>query len=104
MSPNFLKSNWARYEFRVAQSHAAVEKRSRLIVIMCEDIGDIAELEPDMRDNIRLNTCLKKDERWFWKKLKYALPHKQLKQSQFSVPLSLEATFHVQLVATSCNV
>lgn len=75
MSPNYLQSNWAQWEFRVAQSHAATEKRSRIIVILYGDIGDINKLEPDIRDYLKLNTYVKWGDKWFWHKLKYAMPH-----------------------------
>lgn len=75
MSPNYLQSNWAQWEFRVAQSHAATEKRSRIIVILFGDIGDINKLEPDIRDYLKLNTYVKWGDKWFWEKLKYAMPH-----------------------------
>jgi protein toll len=75
MSPHYLQSNWAQWEFRVAQSHAATEKRSRIIVILYGDIGDINKLEPDIRDYLKLNTYVKWGDKWFWEKLKYAMPH-----------------------------
>lgn len=75
MSPHYLNSNWAQWEFRVAQSHAATEKRSRIIVILYGDIGDISKLEPDIRDYLKLNTYVKWGDRWFWEKLHYAMPH-----------------------------
>ncbi|KAG5671174.1 hypothetical protein PVAND_001385 [Polypedilum vanderplanki] len=75
MSPHYLNSNWAQWEFRVAQSHAATEKRSRIIVILYGDIGDINKLEPDIRDYLKLNTYVKWGDKWFWEKLRYAMPH-----------------------------
>lgn len=75
MSPHYLNSQWAQWEFRVAQSHAAVEKRSRIIVILYGDIGDINNLEPDIRDYLKLNTYVKWGDKWFWEKLRYAMPH-----------------------------
>lgn len=77
MSPNYLQSNWAQWEFRVAQSQAVSEKRSRIIVILYGDIGDINKLEPDIRDYLKLNTYVKWGDKWFWEKLKYAMPHVQ---------------------------
>lgn len=74
MSKNYLESNWAQWEFRVAQSHAAVERRSRIIIILYEDIGDINELQPDIRDYLNLNTYVKWGDMWFWEKLKLAMP------------------------------
>lgn len=75
MSPNYLQSNWAQWEFRVAQSHAATEKMSRIIVILYGDIGDMDKLEPEIRDYLKLNTYVKWGDKWFWEKLKYAMPH-----------------------------
>lgn len=75
MSPHYLNSQWAQWEFRVAQSHAATEKRSRIIVILYGDIGDINKLEPDIRDYLKLNTYVKWGDKWFWEKLRYAMPH-----------------------------
>nr|UOF73992.1 protein toll [Prodiamesa olivacea] len=75
MSPHYLQSNWAQWEFRVAQSHAATEKRSRIIVILYGDIGDIDKLDTDIRDYLKLNTYVKWGDKWFWHKLKYAMPH-----------------------------
>lgn len=75
MSPNYLQSNWAQWEFRVAQSYAATEKRSRIIVILFGDIGDINKLETDIRDYLKLNTYVEWGDKWFWEKLKYAMPH-----------------------------
>lgn len=76
MSPHFLESNWAQWEFRVAQSHAVIEKRSRIIVILYGDIGDIHKLEPNIRDYLRLNTYVEWGDTWFWNKLNYALKHR----------------------------
>jgi protein toll len=75
MSPHYLNSQWAQWEFRVAQSHAATEKRSRIIVVLYGDIGDINKLEPDIRDYLKLNTYVKWGDKWFWEKFRYAMPH-----------------------------
>ncbi|XP_070492281.1 protein toll-like [Chironomus tepperi] len=75
MSPHYLASNWGQWEFRVAQSQAATEKRSRIIVILYGDIGDINKLEPETRDYLKLNTYVKWGDKWFWEKLRYAMPH-----------------------------
>lgn len=75
MSPHYLASNWGQWEFRVAQSQAATEKRSRIIVILYGDIGDVSKLEPEIRDYLKLNTYVKWGDKWFWEKLLYAMPH-----------------------------
>lgn len=82
MSPNFLQSNWATWEFRVAQEKAVAERRSRIIVILLQDIGNVENLDPDIRDYLRLNTYVEWGDRWFWSKLKYALPHRVLARTE----------------------
>ena len=77
MSPNYLQSNWAQWEFRVAQSHAVVEKRSRLIVILYKDIGNTEKLDPEIRDYLRLNTYVEWGDERFWQKLRFAMPHRR---------------------------
>jgi len=85
MSPHYLQSNWAQWEFRVAQSHAATEKRTRIIVILYGDVGDVNKLDPEIRDYLKLNTYVKWGDKWFWEKLKYAMPHvKSLEKSEKS--------------------
>lgn len=75
MSKNYLKSNWGLYEFKIAQSHVAKNRRSRMIIILYEDIGNIDDLEPEIRDFMRVNTYITWGDKWFWEKLKYAMPH-----------------------------
>jgi protein toll len=75
MSPNFLNSMWGNWEFTVAQSQAATEKRSRIIVILYGDISDAKNLDPNIRDYLKLNTYVEWGDKYFWRKLKYAMPH-----------------------------
>jgi TIR domain len=81
MSPEYLASNWAQEEFRVAQCQAAVERRSRIITILYKDIGDINKLDKDIRNYVKFNTYVKWGDNLFWDKLKYAMPHQEVPAS-----------------------
>lgn len=76
MSKNYLQSNWTHHEIRVAQSYVAIEKRSRIIIILYGNFEDFNNLDADIRDSLRLNTQVKWGDKWFWEKLRYAMPHK----------------------------
>jgi TIR domain len=90
MSPNYLQSNWAQWEFRAALSYAIAEKRSRIIVILYEDIDNIDEIETTIRAYLQFNTYVKWGDEWFWEKLKAALPHKKLRnETNEELPMTI---------------
>ncbi|KAL5280367.1 Tl.2 family protein [Megaselia abdita] len=78
LTPNFMKSVWAKLEFRTANLASMKEKRARVIIILCDSIESLGELDYELKAYIRTNTYLKWGERWFWDKLRYALPHKAI--------------------------
>ena len=53
------------------------ERTNYLILVLCEDIS-MEDLDEDMRRYLRTNTYLMRDSRWFWEKLRYAMPPKPL--------------------------
>ena len=82
LSPKFIESNWATWEFRVSLIHAFNQKRSRVLVIIHGDISLINGLDEDLRTYIAYNTYLDSEDKWFDEKLFYAMPHKTTPEMQ----------------------
>lgn len=80
MSPNFLRSRWAQWEFRTSQLSAfkEIENNSRVIVIILGNVEDLDGLHDEFRSYIDLNTYVQSNDPWFWKKLRYAMPHNSI--------------------------
>ncbi|CAO1334711.1 unnamed protein product [Diamesa serratosioi] len=76
LSPKFVESNWATWEFRVSLIHAFNQKRSRVLVIIYGDVSLINDLDDDLKTYIAFNTYLDAEDKWFDEKLFYAMPHK----------------------------
>ena len=55
------------------------ERSNYLILVICEDVS-IEELDYEMQPYLRTNTYLRRDSRWFWEKLRYAMPQKPLRE------------------------
>ncbi len=79
ISPNFIKAEWCRFEYKSALHQLFGNQRlynkpaKRLIVIL---IGDVAQkdLDPDLKLYLKTNTYLQWGEVGFWDKLRFALP------------------------------
>lgn len=81
ISPNFIKAEWCRFEYKSALHQLfgsprhcqAKSKQKRLIVIL---IGDVThkDLDADLKLYLKTNTYLQWGEDGFWDKLRFALP------------------------------
>ncbi|XP_070539663.1 toll-like receptor Tollo [Ptychodera flava] len=74
LTNNFLESEWCAYEFKQAHHQVLLDKSSRLIVLIMEDI-DQDKLDRELKTYLQTNTYLEKEDPLFWEKLYYAMPH-----------------------------
>uniref|UniRef100_A0A0N8BWA0 Toll receptor 13 n=1 Tax=Daphnia magna TaxID=35525 RepID=A0A0N8BWA0_9CRUS len=82
ISPNFIKAEWCRFEYKSAlhqlfgtsrHCQSKNKQTKRLIVIL---IGDVThkDLDADLKLYLKTNTYLQWGEDGFWDKLRFALP------------------------------
>ncbi|XP_035780867.1 protein toll-like [Anopheles albimanus] len=80
LSKGYLSSVWGQQEFRTAFQQSVSEKRNRVVAIIYEDIGNVDNLDADLRAYLRSTTYLQWGDNWFWDKLAYAMPHRRKAQ------------------------
>ncbi|XP_062124850.1 protein toll-like [Drosophila sulfurigaster albostrigata] len=76
LTENFMKSSWGRFEFRCAIQATSTNKYKRLIVIVYPGI-DFNDLDIELRNYMKFNTYLTRDDPQFWRKLMFGMPHKE---------------------------
>ena len=73
LSESFIASDWCMFEFHTAHARVISEHKNFIIMIMLDDITGL-ELDKTLQSYIRTHVYLSYDDKWFWKKLYYALP------------------------------
>ncbi|XP_067130976.1 protein toll-like [Centruroides vittatus] len=73
LSEEFLNSVWCQAEFQAALVQSLEDKMERIIFVLKDN--SVCDVVPvDMRELLLSRTYLLWGERWFWEKLRYALP------------------------------
>lgn len=89
LSKSFKDSVWGIMEFRIAHTQSMKERRTRLIVIIKDDV-DLKNVSSEISAYLNTNTYIKSDDPWFWQKLRYALPHRKKNQKADNMMINID--------------
>lgn len=94
LSKEFIQSIWFQVEFHTAYYQMLEDKMDRVIVVVRGELPPKEELDKDLVFLLTTKTYLTWGEKWFWEKLRYALPHKSKnrKNSVISFPFKSNKT------------
>ncbi|GBM17852.1 Protein toll [Araneus ventricosus] len=82
LSNNFISSPWFRLELRAAIFEVSGDKKNKLIVILADKSTSLDGIDTEIRHVISKRTYLVWGERWFWEKLRYAMPRKSCLENE----------------------
>lgn len=104
LSTNYLESVWGQMEFKTAYLQSIEDKRNRVIAIVYDDIGNVEDLDPELRAYLRTNTYVRWGDPWFWDKLRYAMPHPgRVKGRQINNNMRMATMDKLELIKTLQN-
>ena len=78
LSDNFLKSEWCQYEFQTAHHQLLEERKDRIIMVLLHDINSDNMEDHQLKNYLKTRTYLQYGDPWFWPKIEYAMPKKQV--------------------------
>jgi len=85
LSKAFTQSRWGLMEFHTAYAQTMKEKSKRLIVILKGDLNLDKDVSDEMKAYFKSNTYIKHNDPWFWKRLYYAMPHRETNQKMENI-------------------
>uniref|UniRef100_A0A8D8TJI2 Protein toll n=1 Tax=Cacopsylla melanoneura TaxID=428564 RepID=A0A8D8TJI2_9HEMI len=80
LTEEFLNSYWGMTEFRVAYAQSLKDNCARIIILILRDMPPQDAIPDEMKLYMSMNTYIKWGDKWFWDKLKYALPRLSLRR------------------------
>ena len=73
LTPDFIKSGWCDLEFQAAHKRALDDRSNFLIVVVLKNVDD-KDLDETLKLDMKTNTYVSVSDKWFWKKMLYAMP------------------------------